>query len=189
MPRNGAQKKVEIPNDLYDNLDQTDQDIWDWIASLGFRPDKDERGQWFGLETQGDRKLGPFESLSVLGQQVQEAVNTDAEKGEKKTGKVIKLSADHRGNPYLPGAEEEVDAELAAFAGNHYALKQEHGDLTRRLKTAKTDLIKAAHDKRDLFKPDPDNTADKIYPCGGITVRIHNDYSEKITTEPTKTEE
>ncbi len=55
------------PNELYDNLNQTGQDVWDLIGSYGFRPDKNDAGEWIALATQGDDVLGPCESLSALG--------------------------------------------------------------------------------------------------------------------------
>lgn len=178
MPRNGTsiRKSADTPDEIYDTLSQTDQDAFDAISRVGFRPDRDEKLRWFALSTTADKKIGPKPTLSDLAIAVQEAA-PDADSN------VIKLPTNSKGDRFLEGMEPIVDAEIAKAAGEYHALKNEHGDATRRLKTAKDDLAVICHSKKDLFKTDPENTADKIYKVGDIVIRMHNEFTEKITTE------
>lgn len=65
-PHDSATKKAVEPNELYDSLNQTGQDVWDLIGSKGFRPDQNAEKQWIALDTNGDDIVGPCESLSAL---------------------------------------------------------------------------------------------------------------------------
>lgn len=179
MPKNGL-KAVEAkePNDLYDSLNETGREVWDLIGGLGFRPDKDESGQWVALSISGDDKHGPCESLSALAAVVQNAANNNDD--------LIVLEKDHEGNPYLPGAEEVVDRLLAEAAGKYHSIKLERTALSAKETDARNELAELVHAKKSLFKVDPDNTDSKIYKAGGIIIRVKNEWSEKITTEESK---
>lgn len=41
---------AKVPNELYDTLKPNEQEVWDLIGSLGFRPDKTDDGKWTGLK-------------------------------------------------------------------------------------------------------------------------------------------
>lgn len=191
MPRNGATKPAAVPNELYDSLDPTARDVWDLIGSLGFRPEKDDNGEWIGLSVSGDDKLGPFVSLSKLGEEAQRFVAKEEEASTNGTGKgkVVKLKADHKGNRYLPGAEEEVDQELKDAAFEEYADKENWKEAGKKKKESKARLENLAGQKRKLFYADPENSSDLIYKVGGITIRMAKEFTVKVKTEKSKSDD
>lgn len=162
------------PNEMYDTLDASGQKFWDLIGSLGFRPDKDEKDRWIALSMKGDDKFGPCTTLADLAEEVQ----AFADKADETL-----LTEDHKGNPYLPGAEEVVDKQIAAAAGKYHSVKMERCELSRQETVAKDELVEICHAKRHLFKADPENSNSKIYRAGGIIVRIKNEWTEKIETQ------
>lgn len=179
MGRNGAAEKVaKMPNELYDNLSEAEQTIYDLIGSMGFRPDRDEKTlEWVALSISGDKKIGPKPTLSDLAEAVQ------AEQPEDAPDKVKKIKADTRGNRYFEGMEPIVDQEIADAAGKYHAIKTERCELTTKEVAAKDELAEVCHRKPHLFKVDPDNSREKIYKVGDLVVRIANEIKEKITTE------
>jgi hypothetical protein len=181
-----AKSKASSPDELYDTLPETSQDVWDMIGRQGFRPDRDESLQWWAYATQGDDKIGPKPTLSDLATAVQEFVDKK-DSGKSKTNgsepQVEKLPANSKGDKYLPGMEPVVDKEIAAAAGKYHAVKTERCDLSRQEKVAKDELAEVCHRKKALFKVDPDNTLAKIYRCGDLVIRMENKLEEKITTE------
>lgn len=205
MSPHGSHKPAKAksePNELYDKLSQTGQDVWDLIGSHGFRPDQNEKKEWIALATQGDDIIGPCESLSALGTAVEQHVKAkakadSAKKPDKKVkeaadktnspvepgAKLHKIAEDHKGNRYLPGQEPIVDSEIAAAAGKYHAIKIDRCNLTTKEVAAKEELIDICHRKKHLFKADPENTNAKIYKVGDLVVRIQNEVKEKVTTE------
>jgi len=95
----------------------------------------------------------------------------------------ILLDADPDGNRYLPGAEEIVDKEIAAAAGEYHSIKTDRVALLAKEIDAKEFLADVCHKKKDLFKTDPDNTDSKIYRVGRLIIRVKNEWKEQITTE------
>ena len=185
MAKNGnlasaATTKAGTPQELYDTLNETQQEVWDLIGHLGFRPERDENLQWWALAINGDDKIGPKPTLSDLAEAVQEFINAK-EQGE--APKAEKLKADSKGNRYLEGMEPVVDPEIAAAAGKYHAIKTERCELTAKEVSAKDELAEVCHRKPQLFKVDPDNSKEKIYKVGDLVIRIANEVKEKITTE------
>lgn len=178
MARNGGTKTAVEPNELYDTLDDTGQQVWDLIGRMGFRPDKDEENRWFALAVTGDKKIGPKPTLSDLAEAVQEAVNSSDD-----ADNVMKIPADSKGNRYFEGMEPVVDAEIAAAAGKYHSIKMERCELSRQETVAKDELAEVCHRKLGLFKADPDNTKERIYKVGDLVIRIANEVKEKISTE------
>ncbi len=201
------------PNELYDSLPQTSQDCWDRIGSFGFRPDKDDNGEWVALETQGDTIIGPCKSLSELGAKVealglvageQEDLTTEGTEGTE-TGKtladyahasddienqatdddaaVVEIDVDHKGNTYLPGVKPVVDVQLAKAAGDFFAANTEWSDAGKVRTEKKSALDTIVGMKRDLFTQDPDNTNSLIYHAGGLKIRIAKESKTKVTVE------
>ena len=169
-----TKKSAAVPDELYDTLNTEEQQAWDLIGSLGFRPDRDNDLRWHALAIQGDQKIGPSATIFDLAAVVQATVGGDDS---------MKIKADSKGNRYLEGMEPVVDAEIATAAGNYHAIKSERCALTTREVAAKEALVEVCHRKKDLFKADPDNTNAKIYKVGDLVVRIANEFKEKISTE------
>lgn len=178
MARNGAAKivKAGIPNELYDSLSGDAQDTWDHIGSLGFRPDRDEKSNWFALSISGDDKLGPYESLEVL---VGEVERHAAAKGSSDE---IEIMEDHKG-PRLPGIPLVADQAILTAAGKFKALNTEWGAKGKERKTAQDDLRAICHSKPHLFKKDPNNSNAKIYVAGGMIIRLKDEHKEKVEVE------
>lgn len=171
-------KMGKIPNELYDTLSSTEQSVFDLIGSMGFRPDRDEQTlEWYALSISGDSKVGPFPTLSDLAEAVQAAQPEDT------PNKVKKIKADSRGNRYFDGMEPIVDQEVADAAGRYHAIKTERCEWTAKEVAAKADLAEVCHRKPHLFKPDPENSREKIYKVGDLVVRVANKVKEEITTE------
>jgi hypothetical protein len=206
-----------VEPDIYDSLGQTGQDVWDLIGSYGFRPDKDTDAAgetvWFALETQGDRVIGPFKSLSALGLAVEdetgdgrretgdaepEVVENVAEKktladyatsfeGENQATEVdsveVEIDEDHKGNTYLPGVKPIVDEQLAQLAGAFHADNNDWKDAGKKRKGSLAALEAGAAIKRSLFHQDPDNDNSLIYHAGGLKIRIAKESKTKVTVE------
>lgn len=185
-----ATSRAKTPNDLYDTLNETQQEVWDLIGHLGFRPDRDEENKWYAYAMKGDDKIGPKPTLSDLAEAVQKFVSErDGEKADSEAPRAEKLKENSKGDRYLDGMEPIVDPELAAAAREYHAIKTERCQMTAKETTAKDDLAEVCHRKKDLFKVDPENTNHKIYKVGDITVRVANEFKEKITTEIVDTED
>jgi hypothetical protein len=185
--KSGAQTSVTTaePYELYDALSATEQEVFDLIGSLGFRPDKNDDGKWIGLALAGDDILGPVKKLSQLAEAAQKHVASNGvhiPAAADEDSETL-IEEDTRGNRYLPGTEPIVDKEIAAAAGKYHALKTERVELLAKELDAKDELIGICHTKSELFKPDPDNSNAKIYKVGDLVVRIQNEWKEKITTE------
>jgi len=71
MLDNAATQVAEEPQEFYDTLSATEQEVFDLVGSLGFRADVDDKGKWFGLSISGDDKIGPAKNLSKLAEAVQ----------------------------------------------------------------------------------------------------------------------
>lgn len=200
MAKNGntlasaATTKARTPDELYDSLGEPGQALWDQIVALGFRPEKDEHGNWWGLSINGDDKLGPFESLSVLTQEVTrhtalpepltEPPGVDEPEPEKQGGNVVKIKQNSTGQQYLEGQEPELDSELASVSGEYQALKIDRVNLQKKESVAKENLEQVVKRKKHLFKTDPDNTNDRIYEITPeFRIRIGKEFTETITTE------
>lgn len=184
MARNGARKAVttaEVPDELYDALNEDEQLIFDGIAAKGFRPERDENLRWYALATQGDQKVGPNPTISDLAIAVDRVLDAAGELADGE--KVTKIKEDSKGNRYLDGMEPVVDQEIAAAAGKYHAIKTERCEFTRQETVAKDELAEVVHRKLSLFKVDPDNTKEKIYKVGDLVIRIANEVKEKISTE------
>jgi len=182
---------AKVPNELYDTLKPNEQEVWDLIGSLGFRPDKTDDQKWTGLSMKGDDIIPPQKSLSKLAEAVQKFVADKAAGKETEnvaSGETV-IEADTKGNRYLPGTEPIVDEEIAAAAGKYHALKTERVGLLSQELDAKDELITVCHRKSDLFKPDPDNSNSKIYKVGDLIIRIANEWKEKVTTEIDKSDD
>src|SRR5262245_3731204 len=143
MPRNGhSLKVVDDPKDLYDTLTQAEQDLWDQIGKLGYAPEKGSTGLW--LAKKGKVTVGPAGSINALLDRVKEdvaeakefgpdpdeelEVESDDDVASEEADEGVRgpvdvetvLTEDHKGNPYLPGAEEIVDQQLKDAAFNEY---------------------------------------------------------------------
>lgn len=188
---------AEEPQEFYDTLSTTEQEVFDLVGSLGFRPEKNDEG-WLGLSITGDDIIGPCESLSKLAEAVQGFVekraddfvegepsddDEDAVEGE------IEIAEDSRGRRFFPGMAPIVDPQIAAAAGKYHAIKTERVDLLAREKAAKEDLLAICKQKYELFTTDPDNTNSKIYRVGELVIRFRKEWTEKLTTEILKVEE
>lgn len=197
MPKNGkgklasaATSKAKTPDELYDTLNETQQEVWDLIGHLGFKPRRDENLQWWADATQSEGVIGPKATQSDLAEAVQKFVSDrDGEKADTDAPKVEKLKENSKGDRYLDGMEPIVDPEIAAAAGAYHAIKTERCQLTAQEVSAKDVLAEVCHRKKELFKADPDNTNHKIYKVGDITVRVANEFKEKITTEIVEVED
>lgn len=197
MARNGtttlasaATTKARTPDELYDTLGEAGQALWDNIGQLGFRPDKGEGG-WYALSINGDDKVGPCESLSVLHQEVTrhtaqpepltEPPGTEEPEPEKK-GKVVKLNANTKGQKYFDGMQPEVDPDLKRAALEEYADKQAWNEAGKKKKVSKVALEAIVRTKKHLFKPDPDNSDKLIYSVGDIDIEMAKDVSVTVKT-------
>jgi hypothetical protein len=205
MPRNGhsATKAIE-PQDLYDTLTQDEQDTFDQIGVMGYVPEKGVTGLWLAKKRGDSRSVtvGPANSIQDLLSRVREDVATDAEfdndidsdteeagaTTELNEGEIL-LTEDHKGNRYLPGAEEVVDQQLKDAAYNEFTDKQAWNEAGKKKKQSKDALDAIAASKKHLFYPDPAKSSDLIYKCGGITVRMAKDFTVKTKTELTKEDE
>lgn len=199
MARNGnsnlasaATSKANTPDELYDTLSETQQEVWDMVGHLGFRPDRDENLKWFALAINGDEQIGPKPTLSDLAEAVQKFVNErDAGKtnGNGSAPQVEKLKADSKGNRFLEGMEPVVDKDLAAAITTEYADKRAWNDAGKKKKESKMALEAMAKAKRELFRPDPDNSDSLIYRAGDILCRIKKDFTVNVKTEEIKSSE
>lgn len=183
MARNGkaAATQAKEPNELYDSLDSTGQNLWDGIGSKGFRPDKDETGSWYALSISGDDKLGPYDSLEVLAGEVDRHVakNNGQSKGKSTE---VEIMEDVNG-PRLPGMPIIADEQIIAAAGRFKAVNQEWSDKGKERKRAQDDLKAVCHSKPHLFKKDPNNSNAKIYHAGGMIIRLKDEHKEKVEVE------
>jgi hypothetical protein len=178
MARNGkaAEADAKIPDELYDRLKPTEQEVFDLIGSWGFRPDRDEKTlEWYALALQGDKKIGPKPTLSDLAEAVQAAVPDTKDN-------VVKLKQDHKGNTYFEGMEPIVDEQLAAAALEEFADKEAWNEAGKKKKKSKDALEAIAAAKRHLFRPDPDNSNSLIYRVGGIEISIEKEFKTKVKT-------
>lgn len=193
MAKNGkslasaATSKAKAPDELYDTLPEASQGVWDMIGHLGFRPDRDEKMEWYALAVTGDEKIGPKPTLSDLAEAVQASVSAK-ENGEPPKAEKLKTNPGNK-KQYLDGMEPIVDPEIAAAAGKYHAIKTERCELSNQEKVAKTELAEVVHRKPELFKVDPSNTKEKIYKVGDLVVRISNEIKENISTEIAQEEE
>jgi hypothetical protein len=184
----GKTQTAKEPNKLYDGLSQTAQDTFDAISSYGFRPDKNDAGDWVALETQGDRVVGPVQMLSTLLGEVQRLVTGVSSLDEIEDAAIdteIELEEDPSspGKRYLPGTGPIVDQQLADAAGKYHALNRGWKDAGKLRKDAKTELGAICGLKKHLFKPDPDNTNSLIYRAGGLTIRLGEEKKETLEVE------
>lgn len=183
MARNGnntaAAAKQNEPDDLYDKLGSTGQHLWDQIGSYGFRPDRDEKGNWFGLAISGDTKLGPFDSLKVLLGEAQR--HAEASNGKRDSDEV-EFTEDHKG-PRLPGIPLVADKQIVTAAGKFKAINTEWKDKGKERTEALNDLKAICHAKPHLFKKDPENSNAKIYRAGSMLVRLKDTHKEKVEVE------
>lgn len=176
-----ATKSAEVPNDEYDQLNESDQQLWDQIGSLGFRPDKTEDGEWIALSQSDDTKIGPCESLSVLSGEVIRQV------GESSSDE-IEIYEDAKG-PRLPGIPLVADQQVVTAAGKFKAISNEWADKGKERKAALDDLKAICNARPHLFRPDPNNSNAKIYHAGGMTIRIKNDHKQKVEVDLDESED
>jgi hypothetical protein len=176
MGKDATKQKATQPDDLYDKLKPTEQEVYDLIGSMGFRPDRDEKTlEWYALAMQGDQKIGPKPTLSDLAEAVQAAVPDTKDN-------VVKLKQDHKGNTYFEGMEPIVDEQLAAAALEEFADKEAWNLAGKKKKKSKDALEAIAAAKRHLFRPDPDNSNSLIYRVGGIEISIEKEFKTKVKT-------
>lgn len=179
--------KAEQPDELYDKLSTTEQEVFDLIGTMGFRPDRDEDMRWHALARIGDAKIGPVATLSDLAEKVSEFLNSDSSGGG--ASKVEKLKTDSKGNRYLDGMEPVVDRDLADAIVAEYTDKRAWNDAGKKKKESKMALEAMVRAKRDLFRPDPDNSDSLIYRAGDILCRIKKDFTVSVKTEEIKSSE
>lgn len=176
-----AAKSAEAPNDEYDQLSESAQQLWDQIGALGFTPDKTDDGKWVALSQHDDTKIGPCESLSVLSGEVLRHV------GELSSDE-IEIYEDAKG-PRLPGIPLVADQQIVTAAGKFKAISNEWSDKGKERKTALDELKAICNAKPHLFKPDPNNSNAKIYHAGGMTIRIKNDMKQKVEVDLDESED
>ena len=199
MARNGnnlasaATTKAATPDELYDTLNETQQEVFDLIGSMGFRPDRDEDNRWFALARIGDAKVGPKATLSDLAEAVQKFLADSASSangnGDAPVIQAEKLTQNSKGDKYLPGMEPVVDKDLAAAITTEFADKRAWNDAGKKKKESKMALEAMAKAKRELFRPDPDNSDSLIYRAGDILCRIKKDFTVAVKTEEIKSSE
>lgn len=204
-----ATQAAAEPQDFYDTLGETGQALWDQIGIRGYKPEKTDEGFIATKISDPSEVIGPLPYLGSLSMAVREAVGdplTDDEPefvGEAFEGEVvedeetdtlvaegpvtdppvIELTEDHRGNTFLPGAGPIVDEQLAKAAGDYFARNSEWKDAGEKRKAAKDNLSTIAEMKKDLFKPDPDNSNSLIYHAGGMLIRIARETKQNVTVE------
>ncbi len=131
MPRNGhatTTKTAEEPIDLYDTLKQADQDAWDAIGVLGYKPEQGSTGLWFARHRVNTKvTIGPTTNLVQLHANVKEEIaaagefDNDVDSESDVETFDNEIDQDRGGitvEARLPGMEEPVIDEL-----NHQADK------------------------------------------------------------------
>ena len=95
----------------------------------------------------------------------------------------VEIDEDHKGNVYLPGVKPLVDATLATAAGDFFAANTDWKDAGKLRKEKLDTLSTVANLKRDLFRPDPDNSNSLIYHAGGLLIRIAKEQKTTVSVE------
>ena len=95
----------------------------------------------------------------------------------------VEIDEDHKGNVYLPGVKPVVDASLATAAGDFFAANTDWKDAGKLRKEKLDTLSTVANLKRDLFRPDPDNSNSLIYHAGGLLIRIAKEQKTTVSVE------
>lgn len=95
----------------------------------------------------------------------------------------VEIDEDHKGNVYLPGVKPLVDATLATAAGDFFAANTDRKDAGKLRKEKLDTLSTVANLKRDLFRPDPDNSNSLIYHAGGLLIRIAKEQKTTVSVE------
>lgn len=95
----------------------------------------------------------------------------------------VEIDEDHKGNVYLPGVKPVVDASLATAAGDFFAANTDWKDAGKLRKEKLDTLSTVANLKRELFRPDPDNSNSLIYHAGGLLIRIAKEQKTTVSVE------
>jgi len=194
-PHDSAVKKAVEPNELYDSLNQTGQDVWDLIGSKGFRPDQNAEKQWIALDTNGDDIVGPCESLSALASAVDQHIGNAAspsiddaetnfdEEEKPKKHKLQKLPQGSTDAPFLAGMAPTVNKQLAnAIIAQHKA-KMARVEATAEETKQNKNMAVVGTLHKGLYQADPSQPGSKVFRVGKITSRLIHTEEEKFVTE------
>lgn len=178
-PHDSAVKKAVEPNELYDSLNQTGQDVWDLIGSKGFRPDQNAEKQWIALDTNGDDIVGPCESLSALASAVDQHIGNaaspsidDAETNFDEEEKPKK----HKLQKLPQGSTLQDVAVWSDIKHLGYSAEKDVDGLW-------TAYEIEGEDDKGLYQADPSQPGSKVFRVGKITSRLIHTEEEKFVTE------
>lgn len=156
----------------------------DELKQLGWRTENLDSG-FSAYEINGERKIGPFDSMAELTKAVKEEVGNrlDLPPSENSADEpeLSTLDADSKGNTYLPGHGPQVIKELADAAIEYDRIKMERVNLSAKEKEAKDTLTALMKKYEDRLEVDPD-TGEKLYTAGDVTAVLVVTESETVKT-------
>jgi hypothetical protein len=157
----------------------------DELKQLGWRTENLGSG-YSAYEISGDRKIGPFDSLADLSKEVKATIGNKFEL-PKDEPVLEHMTADSKGNTYLPGHGPRVIPELAQAVTNYHNIKMQRVDLTAKEVEAKQTLSALLHKHEEHLEVDKDGA--KCYVAGDVKAKLVTEEKETVKTEPADKEE
>jgi hypothetical protein len=189
MPKDGTQTATE-PNEFYDTLSPTEQEVYDLIGSHGFRADKTDDGEWIGLSINGDETVGPFDSLSDLAYVCARKTTSDEDEKDAKPDDEadgFELTNDppktHKvKQALLPGTENAVLQDLRNAILGYRATTMEILELQSQQKDEKKLVVALMHKFEDELQTDKE-TGFKFYQVETVRAVLEKVEKEELKTE------
>lgn len=183
-----AGKAAAEPKEAYDALSQTQQDLWDEIGKMGFRPEKLSSGfigteiNWDTKKQEEPRRFGPFESLVILHNEIRDEVaKHPTVKPEPEGDGVIEVDETEKGRR-LPGMGVRVVKSLDELIKRRVAATKVFTEASAKVQEVNKEILDAFEANRSHFVEYPEKKK-HIYksPAGG-ELRIKHSVTDTIET-------